>query len=177
LLIPVVGVLASGCGNTYPALTDDASSVAGSISIPGAGAASAFAAGGGTVFGDLADDGSSTVPPLAASFAQPRADGHTFTLSVSAPISSALPPRGDGRTLVCVTDEGPSGLVERCDTPSSSVQLTVDTADCTGGHSTLCIVDVSGKLEITGSDVFNGAVSFVHRETWVTEDTPNASAL
>jgi hypothetical protein len=96
---------------------------------------------------------------------------------VSAPVSSALPPRGDGRTLVCVTDEEPSGLVERCDTPSSSVRLTVDTEDCTGGHSTLCIVDVSGQLEISGSDVFNGAVSFVHHETWVTEDAPNADAL
>jgi hypothetical protein len=171
--IPAVGILATGCGITYPAVTEDASSVAGSISIPGAGSAAAFAAGGGAVFGDLADDGSSTVPPLTASYTTRGADGHTRTLTVSAPVSSALPPRGEGRSLICVADGGPSGLVARCDTPSTSVRLTVDTADCNAAsaYDTKCVVNVSGQIEITGSDVFNGTISFVHRETWVTDPT------
>jgi hypothetical protein len=168
-LVACFAALAAACSTeTYPTLVVDGSTVTGSLADGTKVSASAG------VFGDTADDGSGTVPPLDAVFDVPRSDGTSVHVEIRAPVSFVLPTRAPADVLVCAIDERAERIGEQCDKPSVAVHLDVDQADCSISP---CLVDVAGGITISGSSVFNGSVVFEHREQATTVNTPDQQIL
>jgi hypothetical protein len=151
---------------TYPSMSVDTSTAAGLLAD-----GTYFLASSG-VFGGEADNGTGTVPPLDAVFEMKGRAGSDYVVEIRAPVSYVLPSRPPADVLVCAIAEGASDVAEHCDKPEVDVQLDVDWSSCAYSP---CLVDVAGRLTITGSAVFNGTIVFDHEEQWTTSsgsDTP-----
>jgi hypothetical protein len=160
-----------GCGlgsETYPSVSVDTSTTAGWL------ADGTYFLASSSVFGGGADDGSRTVPPLDAVFEMKGRLGNDYVVEIRAPISYALPSRSPSDVLVCAIVKEPSDVAERCDKPEVDVQLDVDSSSCAYSP---CLVDVAGRLTITGSAVFNGTVVFDHEEQWATSSASSTPIL
>jgi hypothetical protein len=147
---------------TYPSVSVDTSTAAGWLAD-----GTFFLASSGVFGGGGADDGSRTVPPLDAVF-EMKGRSSTDVVEIRALVSYALAPRAPSDVLVCAIIDRASDVAERCDKPEIDVQLEVDSSSCVYSP---CLVDVAGRLTITGSAVFNGTVVFDHEEQWATMAT------
>jgi hypothetical protein len=160
---------ALGCTSTvtYPSVSTDTSTTAGWLAD-----GTSFLSSAG-VFGTAADDGSHTVPPLDATFEMKGLAGADYTVEIRASVSTALPSRPPSDVLVCAIARGVD-VEERCDKPDVEVQIDFDSSSCAYSP---CLVNVAGRLTLTGSAVFNGTVVFDHEEQWTTTTTGDQEIL